>query len=195
MDLPWGDKRSRQFVTGIGLITSDGPYGPNIMAAEWTHHISYSPGLIVISIHAGDATAMNIRKTKVFGVNLCATDQNVLSSVAGGSTGKDVNKISALRELGFRFSKAKRINVLMVDGAALNIECRLVKRIRLGDHVMLAGEVLEATMGSGKEPLAYHGGKYWRLGEQIMKPPAEEIERIRTIVGKHRRKGNVARKK
>jgi flavin reductase (DIM6/NTAB) family NADH-FMN oxidoreductase RutF len=46
MDLLWNDRRTRQFVTNVGLITSDGPLGPNIMAAEWTHHISYSPSLI-----------------------------------------------------------------------------------------------------------------------------------------------------
>ena len=40
-----------QFLTNVGLITSDGPYGPNVMAAEWTHHISYSPGLIAVNIH------------------------------------------------------------------------------------------------------------------------------------------------
>ena len=29
MDLPWGDARSIQFVTNVGLITSNGPYGYN----------------------------------------------------------------------------------------------------------------------------------------------------------------------
>jgi hypothetical protein len=33
MDLLWNDRRTRQFVTNVGLITSDGPLGPNIMAA------------------------------------------------------------------------------------------------------------------------------------------------------------------
>jgi hypothetical protein len=37
MDLLWNDRRTRQFVTNVGLITSDGPLGTNIMAAEWTH--------------------------------------------------------------------------------------------------------------------------------------------------------------
>lgn len=41
MELPWNDPRSNKFATTIGLITSDGPYGPNIMACEWTHHLSY----------------------------------------------------------------------------------------------------------------------------------------------------------
>jgi flavin reductase (DIM6/NTAB) family NADH-FMN oxidoreductase RutF len=49
MDLQWNDRRTRQFLTNVGLITTNGPLGPDIMAAEWTHHISYSPSLISVS--------------------------------------------------------------------------------------------------------------------------------------------------
>lgn len=51
----------------------------------------------------------------------------MLSSVAGGSSGKNTDKIGALKELGFKFFKAKKIDVLMVEDAAMNAECRLVK--------------------------------------------------------------------
>ena len=39
-----------KFATTIGLITSSGSSGPNIMAYEWTHHLSYKPGLIAVSL-------------------------------------------------------------------------------------------------------------------------------------------------
>jgi hypothetical protein len=42
MELPWNDPRSNKFVTIIGLITSRGSSGPNIMTYEWTHHLSIS---------------------------------------------------------------------------------------------------------------------------------------------------------
>ena len=70
MDLSWNDRRTRQFVTNVGLITSDGPLGPNIMAAEWIHHISYSPSLVAANIRGHDATAQNINESKEFGVNI-----------------------------------------------------------------------------------------------------------------------------
>ena len=69
MELSWNDRRTRQFLTNVGLITTDGPYGPNVMAAEWTHHISYSPSLIAINVRGDDATAANIDRSKEFGVN------------------------------------------------------------------------------------------------------------------------------
>ncbi|MEK7603406.1 MAG: hypothetical protein AAB459_04170, partial [Patescibacteria group bacterium] len=40
-----------------------------------------------------------------FGVNLCSENQNILSNVSGGSSGKNVNKIKVLEELDFNFYK------------------------------------------------------------------------------------------
>jgi flavin reductase (DIM6/NTAB) family NADH-FMN oxidoreductase RutF len=50
MELPWNEPRSNKFVTIVGLITSSGSSGPNIMACEWTHHLSYKPGVIAVSL-------------------------------------------------------------------------------------------------------------------------------------------------
>ncbi len=186
MGLEYGSPAARKFITNVGLITSDGPWGPNIMAAEWTHQISYDPGLIAVFPKPSRATAENIQKTKVFGVSIAAVDQNVISSIAGGKTGKEVDKIAALRELGFEFYPAKKIKVLMVKGAAANIECKLVKSIKLGDHVMFVGGALEVS-ASEKEAIAYHGGKYFELGGRIEKPPQEVMDKIERVLHKHKK--------
>ena len=186
MDLSWGHEALIPFITNVGLITSDGPNGPNIMAAEWTHHVSYRPGLIAVHIGPHKATAENIRKTKQFGVNICATDQAVMSSISGNYSGREIDKIAALKELGFKFYKAKKIKTLMVEGAAMNAECKLVEEIPLGDHIMFVGEVIEAS-ASGKDPFAYHQGRYWLLNTNVIKTSQEERERIRSVVEKHRK--------
>ena len=187
LDLPWNDERSNQFITNVGLITSDGPFGPNVIACEWTHHISYHPGLIAVSLGQTKATVENIRRSKEFGINLCSSDQSVLSSVAGGYTGAKYDKVNALKELGFEFYKAKRIIPLMIKGAAVNIECRLYKEITLGDHITFVGEVIEASSNPDKVPLAYHGGKYWIMDTNLVKPSKEERERIKKVVEKYSR--------
>jgi flavin reductase (DIM6/NTAB) family NADH-FMN oxidoreductase RutF len=187
MDLPWNDERSNNFITNVGLITSDGPFGANIMSCEWTHHVSYRPGLIAVCIRPGDATHDNIIQTKEFGVNLCSADQSILSSVAGGYTGIRYNKINALKELGFKFYKAKRIQVVMIEGASVNIECTLIKEITLGDHTTFVGEVVEASNNPEKEPLAYYKGKYFIINTNIVKPSDKERQRIRKIVEKYRK--------
>ena len=185
MDLLWNDKRTRQFVTNVGLITTDGPLGRNIMAAEWTHHISYSPSLIAVNIRGHDATAENIRESKEFGVNIAAEDQNVLCSVAGRYTGRQVDKISVLEENGIAvFYNAKNIKVLMVQRAAMNAECKLVKQEELGDHIMFIGKVVEISADENIRPLLYYNGRYWKLGEGIVKPAPEILNRIEELAQK-----------
>lgn len=186
MDLPWGEDRTKQFATNVGLITSNGPNGNDIMACEWTFHVSYSPGLIAVCIHRPDATHENIEKTKEFGVNLAASDQNTLSSISGGYHGTQYNKVEALKELGYKFFKAKKIDVMMVEGAAMNAECKLFKKIELGDHTMFVGEVVELYQ-AGKKPIVYHAGKYWKLENQIQKPTQEERDKIREVVDKFKK--------
>ncbi len=187
MDLPWGDERTKKFVTNVGLITSKGPFGDDVMACEWTHHVSYSPGLIVVCIAPKDATHENIKQAKEFGVNICSADQSVLSSISGGYSGRYYNKIAALKELGFEFYQGKQIKTLMVNGAAMNAECRLVNEYSLGDHTMFVGEVVEASNNSDKEPLAYYNGRYWIMNTNVAKPSQEERERVRSIVEKFKK--------
>ena len=188
MDLQWNDRRTRQFITNVGLITSNGPHGPNVMSAEWTHHVSYAPSLISICIHHEDATGQNIDETKEFGVNLAAENQNVAASIAGSSHGQDVDKVAVLKELGIEFIDAKQIKAPMVKGAAMHAECRVLQVIELGDHVMYVGEVVEISADENIAPVVYHNGKYWKLGEQIHKPHQDELDKIASLVEKHTKK-------
>lgn len=184
MNLTWDDPRTRKFVTNVGIITSNGTNGPNITAVEWTHHISHSPSLMTICITKYDATYDNIIHNKEFGISLCASDQNIVSSISGRYSGFKVHKIEVLKELGVQFYQAKKINVEMLDNAAMNAECKLYKIIELGDHTMLVGEVIELS-ASGQPPLIYHNGKYWKFGKQITKPDSIDLKKIEEIVAKH----------
>jgi flavin reductase (DIM6/NTAB) family NADH-FMN oxidoreductase RutF len=190
MDLLWNDRRTRQFVTNVGLITSDGSFGPNIMAAEWTHHISYSPSLIAANIRGHDATAQNIKESKEFGISIAAENQNVICSIAGKYKGIHVDKISVIKEAGIAaFYNAKSISsqVPMLVGAAMNAECKLVKQEELGDHIMFVGEVIEISADENIRPLLYHNGRYWKLGEAMIKPQPDLLDRIEKFAKKHGR--------
>ena len=180
------DDDAKKFITNVGLITSRGSEADNIMSAEWTHQISYKPGLIAVSIGPEKATAANIKESKEFGVNLASVDQTVLSSVAGGTSGWETDKIKALESLGFKFYPAKKIKCLMVDGSSLNIECKLVKEVTLGDHILFIGEVL-SIQSNNNEPLAYHKGMYWKMEEPIPKISQEQKGKIKEIINRFER--------
>ena len=85
--MPWGSDESKQFITNVGLITSNGKHGQNIMACEWTHHVSYSPGMIAICLGEGKATGENIVETKEFGVDEGGSTKNSFVSAHNKWTG------------------------------------------------------------------------------------------------------------
>lgn len=172
------------FVTNVGLITTNGPHGDNVMACEWTHQLSYDPPLIAVCIRPGKTTFENIQSSKEFGVNIAAFDQNIVSSVAGNHHGKTVDKIAILRDLGVTFYKAETINTLMIEGASLNAECKLIKFVDVGDHPIFIGEIQNVKQ-TGKEPLVYHQGKYFRIGDRIHKPDQVKLDQIAELVKKH----------
>lgn len=179
------------FVTNVGLITSNGPYGHNVMACEWTHQLSYDPPLIAVCIRPGKTTFENIQSSKEFGVNVAAFDQNIVSSIAGNSHGKTVDKISVLKELGVVFYQAETINALMIEGASLNAECKLIKFIDIGDHPLFIGEVQNIKQAA-KEPLIYYQGKYFRIGDRISKPDQPKLDQIAELVEKYTRNSPLA---
>ena len=187
MDLKYGNPAREPFVTNVGLITSNGKHGHDVMAAEWTFQISYDPGLIAVSIGPGKATYENIEETKYFGVSIAAEDQTAISSIAGGSSGKKVNKVEALKDMGFTFHTGKHFDVLLVDEAALIVECKLVDQVVRGDHTMFIGEVVSVLHDKDKKPLIYHEGKYWSVGEELPKPTNEERGNMKAFVEKHAR--------
>jgi flavin reductase (DIM6/NTAB) family NADH-FMN oxidoreductase RutF len=67
-----------------------------ITAAEWTHHVSYSPSMIAINIRGDDDTARNIESSKEFGVNIAAIAQSIICRY----TGKEIDEISLPKEAG-----------------------------------------------------------------------------------------------
>lgn len=187
VDLSWGSKQAGVLIKNVGLITTKNIDGDNIMACEWAYQLSHSPPLIGISLDPHQTTAQIIRTSKEFGVSIATIHQGFVASIAGGSSGKSFDKISALKELGVQFEKGKRIKTLLVKDSALQLECQLVNEISVGDHVLFVGEVVRVHT-TGKEPLAYYQWKYWKLTENISKPSDEERARQKKVVEKHARK-------
>ncbi len=69
----------------------------------------------------------------------------------------------------------------------MNAECKLVEQEELGDHTMFVGEVIEISADENILPLLYHNGRYWGLGEAIIKPQPDLLIRIEELVKKYSR--------
>ena len=159
------NKAQRHFVTGVSMITSNGYFGKNVMAAEWTMQISYDPLLIAIFLHESSITLKNIRETKEFGVNAASDKQSTLVNIAGGYSGTEINKLKVKNS--FTFLKSKYIKTPMIANCVINVECRLFSIKKIGDHFMVVGKVVAMRYDKTKKPLLYHTGKYYQVGSLI----------------------------
>jgi flavin reductase (DIM6/NTAB) family NADH-FMN oxidoreductase RutF len=186
MDFPWGSAYSHSFVTTVGLVSSDGPHGKNIMAAEWSFHVSYQPARVAISIGTNRATLENIQQTKKFSLCIPSSDQNSLASLAGAASGKDTDKIAALKEIGFPFKDGKN-GLPYPEGTRLHMECTVIQELDTGDHILFIGNVDHAELDETKHPIAYSRGKHWALGNELPKPSDEERARQKAVMEKHRK--------
>ena len=187
MKIPWGSEIANRFITNVGLITTYGDHGHNIMACEWTHHLSYDPALVGIALHPRHATHAHIKASKEFGICIASIHQSELSSIAGKGSGKIYNKINIAKELGYDFVSSKKINALMVAGASANLECILHQEIHLGDHTLFVGEVIEGSFTAETKPLGYHAGKYWEMSSSLVKPSEIQRGKINLLFEKYKK--------
>jgi flavin reductase (DIM6/NTAB) family NADH-FMN oxidoreductase RutF len=155
----------RLFMTGVSLITSNGPSGQNVMAAEWTMQISYEPMLIAVFIHEGSSTLKNIKKTKQFGVNVASEKQSTLVSIAGGYSRKEIDKLSI--HDAFQTLEPKKTKIPLIANCLINAKCKLFAIKKIGDHTMIVGKVISLRYDETKKPLAYHRNRYFRIGSMI----------------------------
>jgi flavin reductase (DIM6/NTAB) family NADH-FMN oxidoreductase RutF len=159
------EKAQRYFITGVSLITSSGPYGQNVMAAEWTMQISYKPMLMAVFIHENTATFQNIKKTKEFGINVSSEEQTMAINIAGGYSKKEIDKLKIKNS--FDIIPSRKINSPLIGGCIVNVECKVVTMKKLGDHNMIVGKVVAISYDGSKRPLVYHNGRYFRIGPII----------------------------
>ena len=171
------ERAQRFFLTSVSLITSYGPYGQNVMAAEWTMQISYNPMLIAVFIHEGSRSLYNIKKTKKFAVNVASETQSTLVSVAGGYSRREIDKLG-LQDL-FHTTKSRKTGLPLIPGCVVVAECKLLSTKKTGDHHMIVGQVVSMRHDEKKRPLIYHARKYFRVGQPI--EPTREKIRVDTM--------------
>jgi flavin reductase (DIM6/NTAB) family NADH-FMN oxidoreductase RutF len=181
------DNVHRYFATTVGLITTKGKQGSNVMSAEWTMQISYDPMLIAIFIH-NSPTYWNIEHSRAFGVNIASDDQSELVNIAGGYSGTEIDKL-AIPDA-FQTYPAKRTDVPMIMGCALNAECKVVSMQKMGDHIMVVGEALDAKFDEEKFPLIYTRGNYRKMsrskipsGRRSVKITPAQMARLKEMSG------------
>lgn len=169
------------------VTTLDEKGHPNLMTASWVGIVSKTPPTMAISLNKGRKSYQNICQNQEFVVNMVPASLAVEADYCGLASGHTESK---QEQVGLSLESAQQVAVPLLAESPLNVECRLVREVELGDYRLLLGEILQvhavetAFSENGRidtrrfDPLVYLGGirEYWDLGNCRAKAYADGLQ-------------------
>jgi len=148
----------------VFVISIDSDDKPSGMIAGWKMKCSEDPPLFAVSLSKEGYTHKLIRESREF---VIAVPNNELEGDVrffGENHGDEVDKF---KETGIEIEKAKFVRSPLIKNASINIECKLIKEVDSGDHIIFIGEILACYINDGKKILFNLGKKEdrWVFGE------------------------------
>jgi flavin reductase (DIM6/NTAB) family NADH-FMN oxidoreductase RutF len=174
----------------VTLITSTYKGKHNVLPVAYAMPVSLRPPLIAVSISPERYSYDIIHKTEEFAINL--PTRRLLHHVQflGSVTGADIDKLELTKLPNFR---ARRIDTVLLEGCVGWIECSLDEEREAGDHMLLIGRVVAATVeedaftdhwllsDDDEKPLHYLGANYYGILSEVLEARvpkrAEEYDR------------------
>lgn len=161
----------------VCLITSFDGEKANIMTVAWTIPVNWQPPLVGVVIGEQAYSLRNILKTSEFAINI--PNRRILKETVfcGNTSGKNIDKF---KETGLTQYPACRIKVPLIKECIGHIECKVFKKYRFGDAILLIGKVLSASVNDGLfdkclrvdkltgKTLHHLGGKYFTIPGKII---------------------------
>ena len=144
-----------QWASGVTIVTAREGDRAHGMTVSSFCSVSLDPPLVLICAEKISDTHGVIREGGVFTVNVLAEGQEELS-----------NKFARSKDEHLRFEGLDcKIGVSgcpHIPGAVATLDCRVVRGIDSGDHIIYIGEVEEVDT-SDRRPLLYYRSTYHRL--------------------------------
>ncbi len=150
----------------------------NLITLAWVARVVSEPPVMSISIRPSRHSTSLIKKLGEYVINVPNANQIREMDFCGTRTGKKINKWN---ELNLTKEKGSKVKVPLIKEFPINIECKVIKEVEHGTHIIYLGEVLEVHVDDeiikdGKlDPLkqnqiVYIARNYYRL----VKEPLEK---------------------
>lgn len=137
------------FATGVALVTADGPKGPVGIVVNSFTSVSLTPRLVLWCLGDQSDRYGVFATAERWAINVLAATQEPLSRRFVRAGAVDAADVAC----------ARLADAPVLSGALSIFACRSHERRKLGDHLVIVGEVLayEARDGDG---LTYYRGRY-----------------------------------
>ncbi|MFI5706351.1 flavin reductase family protein [Kribbella sp. NPDC051620] len=140
-----------RYTTGVTVITAQTPDGRRIgVTANSFTSVSLEPPLVAWCPAKRAPSLPDLERATHFAVNVLAAGQHDLSKQFATPAADKFAGVPTTEGLG---------GAPLIGGALARFECRTVRWVDAGDHVICIGEVERFDTADG-EPLVFHAGMY-----------------------------------
>jgi flavin reductase (DIM6/NTAB) family NADH-FMN oxidoreductase RutF len=147
-----------QFATGVTVVTVESaPRRVHGMTANSFTSVSLEPPLVSVCVDQNAHLLPLIKQRGKFGINILREDQQKLSEFFSRPEQTTTEDSELL--VGFRWTDE---SIPLLDKVLCQIACRLFATHLAGDHTIVVGEVISASLHSGN-PLIFFRGQYTGL--------------------------------
>lgn len=113
----------------------------NAMAVGWLMQASLEPPILAVAVSPAHYTHRLIEQTDVFAISLAGQGQAALIDKLGTTSTPGTDKLSAC---GVQATAGPGTGCPLIDGAAVHFECRVERRVTVGDHSVFFGRIVAA---------------------------------------------------
>jgi len=136
---------------------------PTDMVAGYNMKCSSKPAMLAVALWVEGYTHKVIQREKEFVIAVPSKAMEKYIPVFGKLHGNEVDKFAKTQ---MPTRKAKFIKAPLIEEAYMNFECKLVKEVESGDHILFIGEVLQAYQNEDRGIILNMGRKG---GERVFK--------------------------
>jgi flavin reductase (DIM6/NTAB) family NADH-FMN oxidoreductase RutF len=115
----------------------------NIMTLDWHTPLSFEPMMYAVSIGKTRFSLNLVRASKVFVVNFMSKNFEKEILFCGRHSGKTINKF---KETNFEKEEAETIDCPRIKQALGYLECKVLKEVEVGDHILFIARVTKADL-------------------------------------------------
>ena len=137
------DKTTTPIVSPAVVISVGDWDQANLITLAWVARVVSEPPIMSISIRPSRHSFSLIEKLGEFVINVPSKENIQNVDFCGTRTGKKVNK---WEELNLTKEKGLKVNVPLIKEFPINIECKVIDKIKHGTHSIYLGEVLAVNV-------------------------------------------------
>ena len=160
----------------VVLVSSGSMEKANIITIAWCGVVCSMPPLLSISIRPSRHSHKIISEHRDFVVNIPGEDLLEKVDFCGVASGSSTDKF---KSCAFTKADSSVVSAPLIMECPVNIECKMIKSLKLGAHDIFIGEVVAVHADrdildkDGRidfklaRPFVYNRGEYWNLGKKI----------------------------